>query len=142
LTKAGFAYKLERIHPPKGFGANSAGVYEDRADYGMMIGYWKNRGGSHLESLFRLEQDYAFCGQTLLMLSCKNILEAQLASNIKSYKGALSEREIPALHTLKEYDERAKAWLKAVGGCAKYEEMMKQWENNRGKNLLRHAPGK
>jgi len=38
---------------------------------------------------------------------------------------------------LKDYDERAKAWLKAVGGSSKYQEMMKQWQNIRGKNLLR-----
>ena len=137
LTKAGFVFKLERVFPNKGFGRNGAGAYENRADYGMMIGCWKSRGGSHLDSLFRLEQDYALCGQTLMMLSCKNVLAGQLASNIKAWQGGLSGRELPKMHSVKDFDERAKAWLKAAGGCQKFQDLMKQWKDNRGKNLWR-----
>ncbi len=136
LIKAGFAYKLERVYPEKGFGKSSAHEYEDRGDYGLMIGYWRNKGGSKLEEIFRLSQDYALCGETLMMLSCKNILIPQLRSNIKAWKGPSSDGELHMLRPVKDYDERAKAWLNAVGGCRKFQDLYQQWQKNRGNNLL------
>jgi hypothetical protein len=137
LMKAGFVYKLERVFPEKGFGKSSAGAYEDREDYGMMIGYWKNKGGSSLEDIFRLSQDYAIYGETLLMLACKDSLVPQLESNIKAWRGPLPASEIAFLRPARDYDERMKAWLNAVGGCPKHEKLYRQWEANRGKGLLR-----
>jgi hypothetical protein len=141
LIKAGFAYKLERVFPEKGFGKSSAHEYEDRGDYGMMIGYWRNRSGCKFEEIFRLSQDYTLYGETLLMLSCKNSLVGQLKSNIEAWKGSLPDAEFHMLRPVKDYDERAKAWLKAVGGCQKYQELYQQWQNNRGKNLMRKEGG-
>jgi hypothetical protein len=47
LVKAGFLYKLERVFPNQGLGVSARGIYEDRAEYGLTIGYWNRKGGQN-----------------------------------------------------------------------------------------------
>jgi len=61
----------------------------------------------------------------LLTLACKNILAAQLEIDIKDWRGSLPPAEAVLLRPVKDYDERMKTWLKAAGGCQKYNELLK-----------------
>ena len=142
LMKAGFAYKLERVFPEEGFGVSSAKKYEDRYDYGMMIGYWKNKGGSKLERIFSLAQQYVLYSKTLLGYACRHsgqqkFQSGQLTSNIKKWKGPYQDEDLPMLRPIKDYEERINAWLQAAGGCEKFKELSEQWKNSQGHDLMK-----
>ncbi|MGA2439957.1 MAG: hypothetical protein ABSH08_03295 [Tepidisphaeraceae bacterium] len=136
LKRAGFEYKLERVFPNKGFGHDSRGVYEDRLDYGMMIGIWNKKGTSDLSQIDQLTHDYELGGESLLSLWCHHSLEAQLASNIKVWQGDFTAAEVPELRPLKDYNDRAAACVQDLGGADKVDKLLKQWSADRGKNLL------
>ena len=135
LAKAGFVYHPERVIPGKGLGLPSRGNYEDRTDYGTMIGSWKKKGDSNLPELYQLSYDYELCGLPLLQLAAKRSLNAQLASNIKAYRGEFTDDELPLLRPVKDYADRAQAGLKALGGAEKIKEIVEEATAKFGKNL-------
>jgi hypothetical protein len=137
LMKAGFAYKLERVFPEKGFGVSSRKTYEDRYDFGVMIGYWKNKGGSKLDQIFKFAQGYAVYSKTLLMLACKHSLVPQLTSNINVWRGPYQDAELHMVRPMKDYEERTASWLNAAGGCEKFKELSEQWKNSQGRDLMK-----
>ncbi len=136
LAKAGFQYRLQKVLPNKGQGVPSRGNYEDRLDYGMMSGQWKKRGTSDLPSILQLNNDYALCGEGLLDLAARGSLEAQLAVNFTTWKGDYTDAEVPQLHTIKEYADRAAAGIKALGGADKFQRMARDRDAHRGQNVL------
>jgi hypothetical protein len=135
LIKAGFVYKLEHVFPEEGFGVSSAKKYEDRYDYGMMIGYWNNKGSSKLQRIFNLAQEYALYSKTLLGYACRH--SGQLTSNIKIWKGPYQDAELHMLRPMKDYEERMNAWLQVASGCEKFKELSEQWKNSQGHDLMR-----
>jgi len=137
LEGYGFVYKLEKVYPGRGFGASSRGIYEDRLDYGMMSGYWRSEGDSKLHLLMRMDQHFRIGGEYILHLACNEILPAQLAADIASYRGGLPADQLPPMHSVEEYAARAKAIVEALGGCAAFREAFEKWKAGRGANLMR-----
>jgi len=137
LAKSGFVYHLERVVPEKGFGHNSRGKYEDRFDYGWMIGYFKKKGSSKLDLLFDIVLDANLCSYTLLERQAKHPgLDGSLVGRIKQYLGDFTEDEVPLLKSAKEQSDRAATALKAIGGPEKFAVLLEQLKAARGQNLL------
>lgn len=151
LARAGFNYNLHKVYPGQGFGVipgsrdeappgvnvPSRQEYVDRADYGMMSGYWNNQSNSNLQRLMRREEDYATCGAYLLSYYCHNVAESQISDEIRRDEEGLSPDQIPQVHTSSEYFARAQIAAAALGGCAAFDQARDNWNANRGNNLLK-----
>ena len=79
-------------------------------------------------------------GSSFLDLWCRHSLQGQLTSNIKLWQGDFTADELAELKPITEYNDRAAACVKALGGPDQFEKLFKQWKSERGKNLL-VAPG-
>jgi hypothetical protein len=117
LKARGFEFKLETVVPGVGFGANDRGAYENRADFGEFIGYWKAG-----QQAFWASREYQLCGETMVAAFC-------------SHRGASSPKidAAPgetAAEKRQEYLKRAQLCAEAYGGCAKVEELRANWRRS------------
>jgi hypothetical protein len=131
LKKLGFAYRLQRVHPDKGAREN-----EDRLDYGWFCGQWNRKGKSNLSMYCEMTFDYDLCSGTLLDWYLRNNVEGGFAATTKQFRGDYTDEELPRLHSLKEYQARAEACVKALGGPEKVQKLLDDYEKTRGRNLL------
>jgi|GEM_PF-814126 hypothetical protein len=135
LAQAGFNYNLHRVYPGQGFGVNSGTT--DRADYGMMSGYWNKKGDSYLDKLMRILEHYEICGAYLLDMYCNGTWPIRLITDVETYKGNFSSSECSQLPTIEEFTTRAQMGIAALGGCAAFNEALANWNANLGSNLLK-----
>ncbi|MBF0547650.1 MAG: hypothetical protein HQM08_24635 [Candidatus Riflebacteria bacterium] len=135
LTKAGFVICMKRVIPEKGFGQTSRQEYEDRYDFGILGGYWKNNANSDLSSLLRLVQNYDVLGSDWFELHQKNLLLPRLKRFIRIWSKGFSTNDLLEIHSPEDYDKRVSACLKAVGGQAGIDKLIEVWKNNRSKDL-------
>ncbi len=139
LIKAGFTYHLVRVMPGKGFGLKTRGEYEDRIDYGLVMGRWKRKGNSALDAFHTLCLDYALCGKNLLLTYNKGTgtLEKQLKENFKAWRGDFTDEELPTtIPSFAELNARAAAAIKALGGIEKTRQFIKEMQVKPGNNLM------
>ena len=137
LRKAGFDYRLERGIPGKGLCQATRGDYEDRIDFGMIIGRWKKKGNSRLDFLYDACRDYALCGDPFLRLGTFNDPEGALVPNLKEWKGDFTDAELPLVPSVKDQIARATAGIKTLGGPEKFRKLCDAYEKSRGQNLLK-----
>jgi hypothetical protein len=134
LRAEGFVYDLQKVYPEKGFGVTSAGIYENRADYGMFIGYWKQ---NILDEMARWKQKYELCSNDVLSLSCRKSLAAQYYVNLDRWKKELVLTEMPAMPTGAEFEKRGNVCVKAFESCDDYKQKVDAWKNDRGSGLMK-----
>ncbi|HVS69847.1 MAG TPA: hypothetical protein VHQ47_01175 [Phycisphaerae bacterium] len=134
--KAGFAYELARVFPGKGFGHDSP-KDENRYDLGYTDGAWRGMGKGDISTMFDWAQDYALCGYPLLDLAGRQVVTAQLQIDFKDAQKNLSSGQLPKMPTMAEFESRAAAGLKAVGGEAGLTKRQKAMEAARGKEVLK-----
>ena len=136
-AKAGFVHKIERVYPGQGVGHDSARPNENRYDYGYTDGQWKGTGKAHLDQMYEWAQDYTLCGAPLLDLAAKKVVTGQLQADEPGWHGTLKAADLPKMPSMDEFEKRAAAGLKAVGGAARLAQLEKQAESQRGGNLLK-----
>jgi hypothetical protein len=136
-AKAGFIYKLERVYPGQGVGHDSARANEQRYEYGLTDGQWKGMGIAHLDQMFEWAQDYALGGAPLLDLAANNVVTGQLQADLPGWRGTLKDMDLPKMPSMDDFEKRAAAALKSLGGPARLTQREKQAEAQRGSNLLK-----
>jgi hypothetical protein len=136
-AKAGFVYDIQRVYPNKGVGHDSTVPNEQRYDYGLTDGQWKGTGKAHLDRMFEWYQDYVLCGAPLLDLAAKKVVTGQLQADLPGWQGSLKASDLPKMPSWDEFEKRAAAGLKAVGGPSRLAQLEKQAEAQRGNNLLK-----
>jgi hypothetical protein len=105
-------------------------------DYGWFCGQWNRKGKSNLSMYYQMIFDYDLCSGTLLDQYLRNNVEGYFADTIKQFRGDYSDQELPHLHSFKEYQARAEAGIKALGGAEKVRKLLDGYEKTRGKDLL------
>jgi hypothetical protein len=85
---------------------------------------------------YQMTFDYDLCSAMLLDACLRNNVEGYFGQTIKQFRGDYTDEELPHLHSFKEYQARAEACIKALGGKEKAQKLLDEYDKTRGKNLL------
>ncbi len=129
LARSGFNYLgLNLIRPGTGYGILSSRAYEDKPDFGYLIGYWlrscvADNSFVHIPCLISLsgyERSFQLCSWPgLLEVYCSSpeSFSRQMEINLMNNRAASMGYVYPYLRSGREYEAQMVLCAEAYGGC-------------------------